>query len=58
MMVATLKLYAHALLLAFWAALTWVLQLDPSTLLIVAMLATLAAASFMAERERAKRRRR
>lgn len=55
--VATVRLYGHALTLAFWAFVVWVLQLAATPGAVVLILASLAAASFAAERERARRRR-
>lgn len=55
--VSCLKLYAHALTLAGWATAAWVFQLHGTPVVIVVLCSTLALASFVAERERARRRR-
>jgi apolipoprotein N-acyltransferase len=56
-MTTAVKLYAHAGTLAAWAIVVWVLQLKPSTGVIVLMLATIATAAWVAERERGRVRR-
>jgi hypothetical protein len=55
-MIATIRLFAHAITLAVWAVLAAVLHLQGTTGVIVLMCATIAAASVVAERERSRRR--
>jgi hypothetical protein len=54
---AALRLYAHAITLGLWALTTSALHLQAVPEVVALMLASLAAASFVAERERARRRR-
>jgi hypothetical protein len=54
---ASLRLYAHALTLAAWALATWTLALKPDVLLTGFIFATVALAALVAERERGRRRR-
>jgi hypothetical protein len=54
---AFLRLYAHALTLAAWAVIAWVLQIEPDPGVITLILSTLAMSAFAAERERSRRRR-